>query len=269
MKHLTRYLLVGFVIIGTISLLMYSTFVEPYRIEVVRHDMRKSGEIEPLRLIQVSDLHLRGFGKHEIDLVQKIKALEPDVVVLTGDAVDRAEALPWLRSFVRSLGKTPVLHVPGNWEHWSGLSVESLMSTGARLLLNEKWTLQKGKRRLQLIGLDDYTAGQPDQSLLNGNDAATDFGTIILVQHSPAFFDQASVRQRMGSTRFDLCLSGHTHGGQVAILGWAPVKPVGSGRFTAGFYDVPGCRLYVSRGLGTSVIPIRFGSTPELLVFDI
>ena len=243
MKHLTRYLLAGFAIVGIISLLIYSALIEPYRLEVVRHDMRKAGETEPLRLVQVSDLHLRGFGGHELKLAEQIKALDADVVVLTGDAVDRAEALWWLRSFVKSLGNTPVLHVPGNWEHWSELSVESLTSTGTTLLLNEKWSLQKGKRRLELIGLDDYTAGQPDLGLLNRNDAATDSGTIVLVQHSPAFFDQASVRERMGSTRFDLCLSGHTHGGQVAILGWAPMKPVGSGRFTAGFYDVPGCRL--------------------------
>lgn len=191
------------------------------------------------------------------------------MVILTGDAIDREKAQPWLRSFITALGDTPVLHVLGNWEHWSGLSTESLTSTGARLLLNEKWILRKGKRRLEVIGLDDYTAGQPDPGLLDRKDASGTVLTTVLVQHSPAFFDQARVSQRMRSAPFDLCLAGHTHGGQVALLGWAPLKPPGSGDFTAGFYDVPGCRLYVSRGLGTSILPIRLGAVPELVVFDL
>ena len=72
----------------------------------------------------------------------------------------------------------------------------------------------------------------------------------------------------MGGSRFSVCLSGHTHGGQVAFGGWAPWLPVGSGRFVAGFYDVPGCRLFVSRGVGTSVLPLRLGAQPEVVVFE-
>ena len=269
MKHTTPYLLAGLALVGITGLLTYSTLVEPYRIEVVRHDMRKADASENLRVIQVSDLHLRDFGKHEEDLAEQIKALDADVVILTGDAIDREKAQPWLSAFIEALGHTPVLHVLGNWEHWSGLSEEALTRTGARLLLNEKWILQKGERRLEVIGLDDHTAGQPDLGLLDRNDASLSALTTVLVQHSPAFFGQASVHQRMGSARFDLCLAGHTHGGQVALLGWAPLKPPGSGDFTAGFYDVPGCRLYVSRGLGTSILPIRLGSVPELVVFDL
>jgi len=268
MKHLNQYLSAVLVVIGILGLMSYSAWIEPYQIEIVRYDTRKTNESEPIRLVQVSDLHLSGFGKNELEIAQQINTLGADVIVLTGDAVDKPEALPWLQSFVKALGSTPVLHVPGNWEHWSGLSIESLNSTGAQLLLNEKWNLRKGKRKLQLIGLDDYTAGQPDLGLLYRNDEASSETTVV-VQHSPAFFDQATVIQRMESTRFDLCLSGHTHGGQVAIFGWAPIKPIGSGRFTAGFYDLSVCSLYVSRGLGTSVLPIRFGSKPELVVFDI
>ena len=268
MKSRTRNTLLGILLMGVVSLMVYSTWIEPQRIEVVQHDMRDRSEAESFRLIQVSDLHLHGYGEHEKDIAQKIKGMNADVVVLSGDAVDRPHAIPWLRSFVKELGSVPVLHVLGNWEHWSDLSRESLNSTGARLLLNEKWGLTKGHRRLEIIGLDDYTAGQPDLRLLGTNSPTSQSQTLILVQHSPGFFDQASVVSEMGSQRFSLCLAGHTHGGQVAMFGWAPMKPVGSGRFTAGFYDVPSCRLYVSRGVGTSVLPIRIGSMPELVVFD-
>ena len=80
-----------------------------------------------------------------------------------------------------------------------------------------------------------------------------------------------ALRLRIGymTQRFSLCLSGHTHGGQITFAGWAPFRPVGSGHFVRGFYDVPGCRLYVSRGLGTSVLPFRWGSAPEIAVFDL
>jgi len=268
MRSRTRYALLGILLLVVVGLAVYSTWVEPQRIEVVQHDMRDRSEAVSFRLIQVSDLHIRGYGEHEKDIAQKIKGMNADVVVLSGDAVDRPQAIPWLRSFVKELGTVPVLHVLGNWEHWSDLSLESLNSTGARLLLNEKWGLTKGHRRLEIIGLDDYTAGQPDLRLIAANSSPSRAEATLLVQHSPSFFDQASVSREMGAQRFDLCLAGHTHGGQVAIFGWAPMKPVGSGRFTAGFYDVPGCRLYVSRGLGTSVTPIRFGSMPELVVFE-
>lgn len=255
--------------IGAVILLIYSTWIEPYRVDVTRHDMRSAGETEKIRLVQVSDLHLHNFGTHEKELTKQITALNPDVVVLSGDAIDRIEAVPLLRAFIGGIGNVPVLLVLGNWEHWSDVSIEALKSTGVRLLLNERWLLHKGKRRLEVIGLDDFTAGQPDLGLLSRNESGNGLVKTVLVQHSPGFFEQASAIQKMKSSRFDLCLAGHTHGGQVAIFGWAPMRPVGSGRYTSGFYDVPGCPLFVSRGVGTSVLPIRFGSSPELAVFDL
>ena len=57
--------------------------------------------------------------------------------------------------------------------------------------------------------------------------------------------------------------------GQITVGGWAPFRPVGSGLFVAGFYDVPGCRLYVSKGLGTSVLPLHWGAVSEIAEFDL
>ena len=73
----------------------------------------------------------------------------------------------------------------------------------------------------------------------------------------------------MANQRYDLCLAGHTHGGQLAVGGWTPIRPVGSGRFVAGFYDVLGCSHFVSRGAGTSVLPLRLGARAEVVVFDL
>jgi len=82
-----------------------------------------------------------------------------------------------------------------------------------------------------------------------------------LLQHSPGFFENTE----LGTQRFALCLSGHTHGGQIAIFGWAPWTPPGSGSFVAGEYMTRLGRLFVTRGIGTSVIPLRIGARPEIV----
>jgi predicted MPP superfamily phosphohydrolase len=267
----------GLLLLALLSVLAYALAVEPARVMVVRHDLRAGGVTSggaPWRLVQVSDLHLQALGPREQALARRVQDLQADVVVLTGDAIDRAEALPWLAGFVRALGSAPVLLVPGNWEHWSGVDFNtlqaSLAGSGAHLVLNDRWTISKQGRVLQVIGLDDSTAGVPDlRWLASGGDVeAPDRIDTVLVQHSPGFFAQDAIQRRMVGSRFTLCLSGHTHGGQVAFGGWAPWRPAGSGPFVAGFYDVPGCRLFVSRGVGMSVLPIRLGSAPEVVVFE-
>ena len=239
--------------------------------EVTHHDMRGASQAPAFRVVQLSDLHLQHFDKTEQDIVAQVLALKPDLVVLSGDVIDRADALPVLQSFLQALAGLSVVVVPGNWEHWSGVDFKALATVLAdrpagRFLLNQRQTYLARDRKVHVIGLDDFTAGQPDAQMLT---AAGSNDVHILVQHSPGFFDVDEVTRRMGTQRFTLCLSGHTHGGQVTLGGWAPFRPVGSGRFVAGFYDVPGCRLYVSKGLGTSVLPVRWGPKAEVAVFDL
>jgi predicted MPP superfamily phosphohydrolase len=258
-------------VITALGALVFAALLGANQIDFVRHDLRATPDLKAIRLIQISDLHLKAFGAHEQGLVSQLVAFQPDVVVLSGDAVDRADALSLLNSFVNAFAPVPVLLVPGNWEHWSGLDFIELQNmlagSGAKLLLNDRWSMSSTDRRLEIIGLDDFTAGRPDLKLL---DAAADKNAItVVVQHSPAFFDQGTVNKRMVNLQFDLCLSGHTHGGQFAIGGWAPIRPRGSGRFVAGFYDVPGCSLFVSRGAGTSLLPMRLGARAEVVVFDL
>ena len=239
--------------------------------EVTHHNLRSPTQAAAYRVVQLSDLHLQRFDVFEKAIAAQVKVLHPDLVVLTGDAIDRDKALLALQAFLAALGPVPVVAVPGNWEHWSGVDFRALEALllnqpNGTFLMNQEQTFTAKGRSIHLIALDDFTAGQPDARLLSlrpSNDAS------ILIQHSPGFFEQSEVRQRLKDQRFSLCLSGHTHGGQITLAGWAPFRPVGSGRFVGGFYDVPGCRLYVSRGLGTSVLPFRWGSTPEIAVFDL
>lgn len=256
-----------------LSLMGMAVFVVPASLEVLQHDLRAAPQRPRpgLRVVQLSDLHLHAVGDHERKVVQHIQALRPDLLVLSGDMVDRPDALPVLTEFLAAVGPVRTVAVPGNWEHWSDVDFMALQALiqsrpDGRFLLNERWSFKHGGRTVEVIGLDDFTAGQPDLQMLapsGGSDVS------LLVQHSPGFFDNVEVGRRMGGVRFDLCLSGHTHGGQIAFWGWAPFRPVGSGHFVTGFYDVPGCRLFVSKGVGTSVLPVRWGAAPEVVAFDL
>lgn len=257
--------------LALLALLGMAVFVEPTKLEVLQHDLRVDPQRIGLRVVQLSDLHLHAMGDHEQKVVQHVQALRPDLMVLSGDMVDRKDALPLLAAFLEAVGPVRTVAVPGNWEHWSELDFMALRALfqsrpDGRLLLNERWSFSHDGRVVEVIGLDDFTAGQPDLQLLSKAPGAA---VSLVVQHSPGLFDKTEVGQRMTGSRFDLCLSGHTHGGQIAFWGWAPFRPVGSGRFVAGFYDVPGCHLFVSKGVGTSVLPVRWGATPEVVVFDL
>lgn len=248
-----------------------AVYVEPARLEVLQHDLRVDQQRPGLRVVQLSDLHLQTLDAHSLAVVRQVQTLRPDLVVLSGDMIDRSEALPVLAAFLQALGPVRTVAVPGNWEHWSEVDFVALQTLfqsrpDGRLLLNERWSFNHAGRTVEVIGLDDFTAGHPDLQLLSPDGGAD---VSLLVQHSPGFFDKVEVGQRMQMSRFDLCLSGHTHGGQIAFWGWAPFRPVGSGRFVTGFYDVPGCRLFVSKGVGTSVLPVRWGVAPEVVVFDL
>lgn len=263
-----RFITVIGLIAATVGIAL---FVEPAKLEVLQHDLRVDQQQPGLRVVQLSDLHLQTLDAHSLAVVRQVQTLRPDLVVLSGDMVDRSEALPVLAAFLQELGPVRAVAVPGNWEHWSEVDFDGMRKLfdsrpNGRFLLNGRWTFKHQGRVVELIGLDDFTAGHPDLQLLSPGGGAD---VSLLVQHSPGFFDKAEVGQRMKGSRFDLCLSGHTHGGQIAFWGWAPFRPVGSGRFVAGFYDVPGCRLFVSKGVGTSVLPVRWGVAPEVVVFDL
>ena len=120
---------------------------------------------------------------------------------------------------------------------------------------------------LRITGLDDLRSGRPDATAALA--AAEPMPNHLVLAHCPAQRDQLHLPPHHAA---DLVLSGHTHGGQVAPLGMPVVLPPGSGRYVAGWYGRQGGDalppLYVSRGVGTSLIPIRLGAVPEVAVFE-
>ena len=236
-------------------------FIEPFRIKITHYDIQ-GGVAAPLKIAHITDLHTRSMGRRERQLLATLAVEKPDVIVITGDTLGNTEgnyenARVLYEQFHAPLG---VWFVRGNWENKWPLRHEKsyYRDVGVRFLLNSSEELRPD---VWMIGLDDpYTGTAKFETAMEGVPAAA---YKILLFHSPAFFDRVA-----GDV--NLCLTGHTHGGQVRIPFIRPFwLPKGCGRFLEGWYQEAGSSMYVSRGLGTSVLPIRFLCRPEITFITI
>ena len=251
-----------------ITALIYSLLIEPQWIEVTRHSKDIGLGMGEMTIAQISDLHTSSLGRAEKNTLTALREVRPDVIVITGDAIDERGSLPALDSFLKQLPNAVKIAALGNWEYWAEVDLEELRDVyrknGVTLLVNDCMTVRAKGAVINVIGLDDYTAGRPDFSLAVGR-CEVDH-PIVLATHSPGLFDKAPP---IPTESISLVLAGHTHGGQLAVGKYALYTPRGSGSFVAGWYQTQWGELYVSRGVGTSVLPIRLGARPEIAVFEI
>jgi predicted MPP superfamily phosphohydrolase len=247
--------------------------VEPRLVELSRHDVAVRGlppGLMGLRVAQVTDVHLYGgihsAAQHVMELVDREK---PEVVVLTGDICERRRWLPDLTAFAAGVrGTLGTFATMGNWERYGGIGRtdggRAYDRAGVRLLLNEAADIRAGGSRLQIVGLDDPVAGNPDPRTAWGQAGGGD--PVICLLHAPGFVDESPMREVPPPS---LILAGHTHGGQIRLPLVPPVLPTGCGRFVAGWYDASLGPLFVSRGIGTANIRARFRCAPELPILTL
>ena len=215
-----------------------------------------------LVVAQLADLHAGVFMLTE--RVARVRALveaaQPDLVVLTGDQLDRRDLdadafVQGLAGLEAPLGCFGVL---GNHDHLAGreLSLAALDAVGVASLVNERVTLRRGWDRMVLAGVDDLDAPSPGPDFSVATDP--DGGFTLLLCHQPRGWEAAR------AAGADVMLAGHTHGGQIAL----PTRGVNLARlqtpFLAGLYAEDGRLLYVSRGVGVGAVPVRLGSPPEV-----
>jgi len=270
MKKTTRRKFIIKGILAAIGLvLLDSLCFEKYVIDWNYFDISKSKK-DKIKIVQISDLHfdkLRSFHK---SIAKKINALRPDLIFITGDSVDTTEKIAPLNSFLELIDHSIQKYaITGNWEYWGTVDLPELkkcyVENNCELLINEHRSISIKNRELSVIGIDDFTGGNADY-----NEAVKGLPktkTNIVLSHSPVYRDYI-VKQK-GNLDIDLVLSGHTHGGQITFFGYAPYKPQGSGRYLKGWYKEESPKMYISKGIGTSILPIRFGARAEMVVMDI
>jgi len=156
-----------------------------------------------------------------------------------------------LSKFKAPLG---VYFVQGNWEYWEPIKElrNILKKTNIVDLTNKNIHL---KDNLWLVGFDDELAGSPD---LEAYRKVPDKSKILSIFHSPVLFESIN-------NNTDIAFAGHSHGGQVRLpfIGslWTPES---TGKYDSGWFNEGRAKMYVSRGLGNSILPIRFNCKPEI-----
>jgi predicted MPP superfamily phosphohydrolase len=238
----------------------YAFFIEPYWIEITHHAI--SGTVrEPIKILQLSDLHVRSFGRREERVLTAIREEKPDLIVVTGDFVSDAENDDAVvRLFKELAAPLGVWVIRGNWDYWKGQNVEPRLRelSNLKFLVNENTRIRDD---LWIIGLDDRFEGKPDEKLAF---AGVPKGvTRLLLVHSPSPFEK--IRET-----FDFAFTGHTHGGQLRLPFLAPIwLPPFSGDYSDGWYTHQNSRMYVSRGIGNSMLDARFNCRPEIAIFHL
>jgi uncharacterized protein len=260
---------------GLLGLFLYSTRLEPAMLKVERLRLRLAhshGGLRGFRLVQISDIHMGGWmSRSRLErVVTKVLDQNPDVVAITGDFISRHSAdlshITDLSAVLAPLAsRVMTVAVLGNHDHRYGLKYlrRLFAEIGICELPNRFLTIKIGKSPLYLAGVDDIWMKKDDLDGLLAKLPAE--GPAVLLAHEPDFADKAAE-----SGRFDLQISGHTHGGQVVLPGRGPlVLPRMGKRYPSGLYQVGQMFQYTNRGVGMGTLHFRFNCPPEITVFDL
>ena len=232
------------------------------------------------RIAQVSDLHNAEFGEGNAELLQMLSECGPDIIVITGDLVDSSRTdIDVALAFAGEAAKiAPTYYVTGNHEvaiSQYDLLKAGLETAGVIVLEDEAISLEYQGESIMLIGLSDPDAtikgdlfgevpAMVSTKLRNLMDG--DSGYTVLLSHRPELFETYV------SSGVDLVLSGHAHGGQFRLPFVGGLIAPNQGlfpKYDAGLYAGGDTNMVVSRGIGNSIIPIRFHNRPEIVVVEL
>ncbi|HEY3379970.1 MAG TPA: metallophosphoesterase [Armatimonadota bacterium] len=217
------------------------------------------------RLFHITDMHLRQDSPVGEELLALVTQLDPDLVCLTGDYAFTALSLDDVESFFARLSERPAVGVYGNADYRPDMSSEMRAgwSRFFPFLSNSALALERQGETLWVAGVDDPHLGR--DSLYSALESVPEDAPVILLAHSP------EIIQRPLDPRIRLILSGHTHGGQICLpSGQALYHNTGlPASYSSGRHDVNGATLYVSRGIGSTRLPLRYGCVPEVTLFTL
>jgi predicted MPP superfamily phosphohydrolase len=287
-KRTTRISL-GILCFGLL-LLGYSYFIEPNRLVVNETEISIKGldpALDGLRIVAISDIHGGSNGSSEANirrLVETVNARNADAVVILGDYVAHGafgdnppmEIEPIAELLAPLRAKYGIFAVLGNHDGFYGGQrvAEALRSKNIRVLQNEIASFQHNGTTLRLLGLKDhmqvnswYSYDADIKKLLAADGRR---GDIIVLEHSPDIFQVINHYKNPGED-FRLMIAGHSHGGQVwlPVLG-RPMVPSSFGqKYAVGHIREHGKDMFVTTGVGTSILPFRFMVPPEVAVLTL
>lgn len=275
----------------------YALVVEPLlRLKITRYDLQPPKWPADLKLTiaVVADIHAcrPWMGPERIGhIVDETNKLGADLIILLGDYVaglrlvtDYVDASEWSQLLAKLKAPLGVHAILGNHEYWQDETVQragkgitfgqrALEKVGIPVYVNDVVRLEHTGKPFWLAGLGDQVAFLPTRRLrpgmpygvddLSGTLAkVTDDAPVILLAHEPDIMVQVP-------ERVSLVLSGHTHGGQLRLFGWSPVVPSQFGNRYAYGHVREQCDLIVSGGLGCSIMPMRLGVPPEIVLVSL
>lgn len=254
--------------------LLYAREVEPRWVEITRPELtlpRLAPEFDGYTVVQVGDIHLDDWKEpRRLErMVRSVNARRPDLICLTGDFLSYTAKSPAPQRLTEALrglrapdGRLAVL---GNHDYLAGVEAvrRCLRGSGVEELQNDVRTVRRGSAELHVAGIDDVMEGRSRLDLVLRK--LPDSGAAVLLAHEPDFADVSAA-----TGRFDLQLSGHSHGGQVGIpLLRRLILPPMSQRYTSGLHRVGGMWQYTNRGLGFVKARLRFLCRPEITVLTL
>ena len=224
-----------------------------------------------LKVVQISDLHLHLINYQLIQLAKELNKIQPDLILITGDSIDKAQNISLLNNFLQLIDKNiQKVAILGNWEYWGKVDLSALekiyTDNYCTLLINETIQYSFRNRTISITGVDDFVGGSANLETALKEYVKSDHH--IILNHCPEYSDYISKHLNQ-DIPVDFILSGHTHGGQINILGLVPFLPKGSGKYIKGWYNDNNPKLYVSKGIGTSIFPARFGARAEIGIFNL
>lgn len=233
-------------------------------------------EFDDFVICHISDLHNKEFGENQSTILKKINNISPDIIVITGDLIDRRKYnLDIAMTFINGAVEiAPVYYVSGNHEAWSNKYTDiknSLTKAGVNVLDNSMTQLTVNGSSIDILGLSDpdfltsnYIDGTDTaQMVLKLNQWSDNQNFKILLSHRPELFDLYA------ENNIDLIFCGHAHGGQFRLPFIGGLIAPDQGffpKYTSGHYKQNTSTMFVSRGLGNSIIPLRIFNKPEIVV---
>lgn len=229
------------------------------------------------KIAHLSDIHGKTWGSQT---TEPITEFDPNIIVITGDLIDSStadfgEIEAWLAEITEI---APVYFITGNHEAWHPeyeLLEELLVKNEVTVLKDEVVTLKSSGEEISLIGLVD-PAFLTESNMFNEHEFIMDAKIKELVDGKDTYNILLSHRPELFAVyvnnAIDFVLSGHAHGGQfrLPLIGGLVAPDQGFfPEYTAGLYEEEGTKMLISRGLGNSIIPVRFNNRPELIFIEL